>query len=305
MSEYGRYDNQPVLPSTRSEDAERRVEVFERAPYAPTPLNPYALYKDGVSYFEYAFHLVEKIAMDAKAKKPQVSPRVHAQIESLLILALIKRFENNIRQIPTNASDEEATLFGRACMGSASIEDLTRLELAYPDELGPIEIAKFSNPYNPGATVEMFEAVHEGLSQFGYEERMPRGQNRRHYFINADDVIRPTAIGMMRKADIGTIQDPQTKRRIKVVQINSHVIDLCEAQGGNRDAFMRWIATHQDKLGGTKVRCGEPILTSFVDQQLELLPNQLASEYNCASTSIYLDPRQPLPKPKEPTAQAA
>jgi hypothetical protein len=260
------------------EDSSQTWQERERwhSSYAATPLNSRHLKEpSGRVYTLAALQYVNELLREAvRIRAGQVTPKVYDQLEIALQSALLSRVEENERKaIPLEADNVSATLFAKACYGGASPEDLLKLLVSYPVELGSLELAKQSHPCEWSETIEMDQVVEDALVEHDFALRGGvRTQNVRYSLARVDDTQKPDVATFVRKADIGTRAVPG-KGSLIVTQQDSMVVDFehpdAESAYHEMQRWLRRPATADALKGDTKVYYEGKIATSFIDRQFE------------------------------------
>jgi hypothetical protein len=272
MSEYKRGDFDPsdqrsLLPELK--------DVFERPKFAPTPLNPYDLKKDGVSYIKTAQAIIGEVFSQNLARlNERPSDAVIDLLETSVMSALFRRFENNgNKQLPEDCDDVSAELFSKACLGQATPDDLIELLRRNPNDLKSTELAKQTHPFDWNATADMDVAIDDMLNRQHFAKRgSERSQNARYYYMRSDNLDTPTAIMFVRKADLG-VMHTSTSGAIVVVQRDSFVLDLkrCETKAvfAEIEPWLRSPETRQQMQKPKKIPFTGEMTTQFLASQLE------------------------------------
>jgi hypothetical protein len=277
MSTYRRGNYLTDGPQSNSPEYEG---VFHRPIYAPTPLNPYDLRKDDAPYIMHAQAVVNEVFSENLARLAQRPPEaVMDLLRTSVMSALFQRFdENSGKTLPADCDEESARLFAMACLGQAGPDELIELLDRRPNDLESIELAKQTHPFRWNTTAEMDVAIDVMMDRHHFVKNDgARMQNVRYYFTRSDDIKFPLAVIMVRKADVG-VREASQGGGIIVVQRDSFVIDLFhEDTSGTALEFNAWLASgdaRQQMRGNRKVQYGEPVMTRFIDDQLETKADQ-------------------------------
>lgn len=249
-------------------------DEFERPSYAPTPLNPYGLMKDGIPYVTHAHNVV----MDVFTKNLSHLPVRPADVvvdllETSITGELFRRFENNSGKIlPADCDEETSQLFVAACLGSATPGQLIELLGRRPGDLESIELAKHTQPFDWNATVEMDVAIDTILDESHFAKRgSERTQNTRYYYVRSDNNQQPSAAIIVRKADMG-VRPCGTDSDMIVVQRDSFVLDLMHEETQAIGQEVRaWLQSEEARtriIGNKKARYIGATLTQFISTQL-------------------------------------
>jgi len=298
MSRYSRGDpNKPGFRKRRRvwfPSAERSAKLA-REPWAPTPLNPNMVYKDGRIYMNAAVETIDEIVADASryAEKHDVPDHVNALVWPSLMGALMKRFENNSgKHLLPGRSTEVVSHFAKAELGASTPRELIAL-LDEAPELEGVELAKISHPYEWHATREMDELVADAILGYGISP-LEDDATPRYYFTRADNPNDPKSIVVIRKEPVGVLAD--TKNKVKIMKRNSYIVDLSHPllqrdYGQVYEEFIEWLdIVKEDKnlrkavQGGGKLRYDEPKLAAASETALEF---DAHNEYLYPTTSSY------------------
>jgi hypothetical protein len=249
-------------------------DTSSRPKYAPTPLNPYDLKKDGVGYILSAQEVIRGVFEENLARlKERPSEAVIGLLETSVMSALFRRFENNgNKNVPLDCDDVSAELFYKACLGQAMPDELIVLLQRVP-VLASIELAKQTHPFDWNATGEMDITIDNMLNRQHFAKRgNERSQNARYYYIRSDDLDSPTAVMFVRKADLG-VMPTGTNGAIVVVQRDSFVLDLkrCETKTvfAEIEPWLRQSETRQQMKNLKKIPFTGVATTQFLALQLE------------------------------------
>lgn len=265
------------LESIHMDDHPEIRDSFDRPPYAPTPINPYALRKRQdereVQYFISAQELIMSLLEHNYNQLDTQPPAyVHKLMQASITNSLVRRFNNNTgKTLPDTAREEAARLFEKACLGKADQVELINLLALHPADLQSVEIAKMTHPYDWKATREMDEIVIGSLEVSGFRERGNNGRNLRYYFMNVDNTMNPKAASILRKADIAT--KTVDGHHLVAVQRDTFVLDLA-AQEASRaaDDLMGWLSRPETprNLDGKKVPIYGGEIASYIERELDM-----------------------------------
>jgi len=270
---YDSYDPRSALPEFEG--------IFERPMYAPTPLNPYALEKDGEPYVTHA----QAVIMDLFTRNlDELRVRPPDAVINLLLMsvnsALVQRFEENGNKfIPPDCDEVTAELFVKACLGRASADELIDLLARHPGSIQSIELAKQTHPFKWGVTSAMDIEIDTMMTRNDFTRHTNvYTQDVGHYVMTADDIRQPSAAITVRKADVG-MKQISSSERIVVVQRDSFVVDLThDDTAGVAPEFKKWMTkiNGPKRFSGHKEVYEKDGMAEFIDEQL-MTPHELRS----------------------------
>lgn len=257
------------------------VPESTRSVYAPTPLNPYDVRIDGVSYILDAQASINQL-FEKNLEKLDVSPTtaVVGLLQTSIHSALFRRFGGNSnKSLAFNCDDISADLFSKACLGEASMDELVALLARKPEALQSLEIAKQTHPFDWNATADMDNEVDVMMAKCDFSKFSDEAtQNARYIYMRADVIDNPTAMILVRKTDFGDKHIPDSDESIRLVQRDSLVLDLnvCNTSNVKKEA-VPWMQQEDVKkmMGqGTNMRYGGKVLKEFLNAQYAIEPDQ-------------------------------
>lgn len=265
--------------------------IFDRPSYAPTPLNPYDLTKDGVPYITKALETIDAVFAKNLLRLPERPPEV--VIDALRISvtnAMFRRFEaNSGKSLPSDCDEVSAELFVKACLGLATPDDLLSLLQSAPQAIQSVELAKQTIPFDWQAAHRMDMVVQETLHVHGFKEVDEAERQPRHYYLWRDESAKPNAVIIVRKATVG-VSPYETGNQLTVVQRDSFVIDLIHQDATEFSRELRlWLQCDETKRtkGARKLRYDGTQLSNFIEEQLAVAPDHRSAAIYPGVRSYY------------------
>jgi hypothetical protein len=209
--------NTPENPHSSSEwPPELEVHYLadiDRPAYAPTPLNPHQLIEKGTLggglYVVKTFKRLEEVVEESRRRLgDKFSPAVYDLVMISTASAHYVRCERNRGDIVNDGPPERAELYEKACTGAATPEELLAL-LHMAPELGAIDLAKLTHPFDWDATRTMDTAVNEAIARFHPNPIWisPEKARKNLEFLRPDDYHTPNGVILARRREVARIDD--------------------------------------------------------------------------------------------------
>ena len=246
------------------------VRPRERLPYGAVPLDPWkALHpENGMPYYNtsldriamMAGSAVEAAIGDGRLRNPDTAASMHDLLLVSLIDAHTRRLlHNSHANLEDVASIAERVTFEAALEGTARPDELYDLLRAHP-EMGSIELAKLTHPFDFTGSAEMDGVVRELLAhRIEPVEEKPRFKVKRvDPNLPALIVVRKQVVGaellddgfielierrslLVRGDDEATAQVPYVDRMIKNPERRDELTDRIESQLPDADNSTVWL----------------------------------------------------------------
>ncbi len=249
---------------------ERKLDQV-RLPWSPTPLNPYKFSRDGQPYMMASLDTIDRIMESTSELELANNAPFHIKqlMPSSVRGALTRRFHAATLKVPTG--DTPLELFKKAENGSASPVELIAL-LELDPSMSSVEVAKYSHPYEWDVTEQMDKTVTDALDKFDFT--VNNDQPVRYIFAGADNMQDPSAVTIVRKVDIGTIDS--VNGTLNVVKRDSYLLDLAADFDGAADVrkeCKRFISgvnrNNPDGFDGAPARYNKDFLPVVLDEGID------------------------------------